>query len=234
MKKLSIIIILLSIFMMSANSQAKKNIKSSKANTEKIQLDEIKANAEKWFKDVYVESFFKDPYSYKLLKSMVTSISKKESLIKDISMVQNRIDTCSLAMEDRNTEAYDICIKELERGKAEYEKEMTLLKSATSAFERETHEGRAKIHQKYNTFYLTTAKMIQLYLLDIKEREVLTLLLSNLDSVESEKLAYYEIRIDCYSKNSIGNEVLGRFSFPFTINGPMGDNNGIDKVSLLN
>ena len=30
---------------------------------------------------------------------------------------------------------------------------------------------------------------------------------------------YYNIHLDCYSKNDLGNEVLGRYVFPFTKDG---------------
>lgn len=47
------------------------------------QKNEVEQNALKWFKSVYVESSFKDPYSFKLMKISSKSESYYEYLVKE-------------------------------------------------------------------------------------------------------------------------------------------------------
>lgn len=194
-------------------------------------VETIKNNAEKWFKDVYVEQFFKDPYSYRLMGLKAIPVSFKERLIKDLANVQNDMDTCTVSEIERNQKAHDDCMEEYEDCKTNAAKEQEYINNGV---ETEYHTKRKAIFVNAGNKYLELAKRIKLYLLAAEEKERIVSLINNLSEEEANKLAYYDIRLDCYSKNSLGNEVLGRFSFPFTESGILGGENGISKVVQLN
>lgn len=194
-------------------------------------VETIKENAEKWFKEVYVEQYFKDPYSYRLMGLKAIPVSYKELLMKDLANIQNDIDTCTVSKNERNQSAHDDCLKEYEECKIGATKEQEYIDKGVEV---EYHTKRKAIFVQYGNRYLELAKRIKLYLLAVEEKERITSLINNLTDEEANKLACYDIRLDCYSKNSLGNEVLGRFSFLFTENGLLGGEKGIDNVIQLN
>ncbi|MFI5453543.1 hypothetical protein ACHMWN_15485 [Pedobacter sp. UC225_61] len=59
-----------------------------KTQTKLTEIQSTKAQALKWFKNVYVENNFKDPYSYKLMKSSIYAHSYYDE-------AQSRISTAS-------------------------------------------------------------------------------------------------------------------------------------------
>lgn len=218
-------------------SQTGKTIKpttksvAGKSAITKPESEIVKENAEKWFKDVYVEKFFKDPYSYRLMGLKAIPVTIKEAFLRELSNIQYNIDTCTIAKADRTQESYDECMRLYEQNLKDIEKEKEKINQGGNA---EYCNKRIAIYQKYGNEILSIAKGIKLYLFDIGEKEKLENTISQLTEEQSNMLAYYDVRLDCYSKNSLGNDVLGRFSFPFTIKGVLGDNNGIDKVIQLN
>lgn len=210
------------------NAQKKSNVKTIGIKPES---EIVKEKAEKWFKEIYVEKFFKDPYSYRLMGLKVIPVSMKEYLNKELTIVQNDIDTCSVGETDRNKESYDQCMIKHEESKQSAKKEQELV---DKGIETTYHTKRGAIFEHAAERYLELAKNIALYLLAIEEKSKIEGQLKNLTEESGNKLAFYDIRLDCYSKNSLGNEVLGRYSFPFSKEGPLGKNNGIDTVIQLN
>lgn len=238
MKK--VIFLLLAIFLLHGigYAQTKKTTKSitakpiaTKPIVAKPESEIVKENAEKWFKEIYVEAFFKDPYSYRLVGLKTIPVTMKEAFLKELSNIQYNIDTCTIAKADRTQESYDECMRLYEQNLKDIEKEKEKINQGGNA---EYCNKRIAIYQKYGNEISSIAKGIKLYLFDIGEKAKLENTISQLTEEQSNMLAYYDIRLDCYSKNSLGNEVLGRFSFPFTIKGALGNNNGIDKVIQLN
>lgn len=147
-----------------------------------------------------------------------------------MAIIQNDIDTCTLDVSHKNKAALDKCMmfyKECEDGIKE---EQTFI---DKGIEVEYHTKRKNAHLEYGIKFLDLAKRINLYLLAVEEKDKTISLINNLTEDQSNKLVFYDVRLDCYSKNSLGNEVLGRFSFPFTINGVLGDKNGVDKVNSI-
>jgi hypothetical protein len=194
----------------------------------------VKDNAEKWFKDFYVENFFKDPYSYKLLKTIVTSKSRKDVLLDTLAKRINNINNSKFSSEKHLEDSRAGCQAEYDDSEKEIEKYSEQLKTETSEERISLIQKIIAVHQKYNALRLILLKDIDLYILEIEEKESLEKQLKELNPEQLNQIAYFEIRIDCYSKNSLGNEVLGRFVFPFTKNGPIGNKNGFDKVIQLN
>lgn len=224
MKKIFIIILSLSYIYVVGQTQ----------KTVQNEIDIVKTKAENWFKDIYVETFFKDPYSYKLLKTIVTPVNIKNATLDSIKKVTYDIDTCSLAIEDRTMEVRQKSQKAYEENKENLEKYTEMVKTDTNETSKMYNKKRCDIYAKYALIYLSFMERIDLYNLAVEEKKRLENNLSKLTEEESEKMAYYEVKIDCYSNNSLGNQVLGRFQFPFTVNGPLGNKNGLDKVLQLN
>lgn len=205
--------------------------KSGKTTSVKPESEIVKEKAEKWFKEIYVDKFFKDPYSYRLMGLKALPISVKEMLLNELAIIQNDIDTCSVSNGERNRQTQEECMAKYEESLQNIEKEQELIDKGIDV---DYHIKRKAVFQKFGPKYLDLAKRIAIYLLAIEEKSKVESLIQNLTEEQANKLAHYDIRLDCYSKNSLGNEVLGRFSFPFTINGTLGNNNGIDKVKQLN
>ena len=178
-----------------------------------------------------MEQYFNDPYSYRLMGIKAIPISFKKMLEKNLETVQKDISNCDLAVSDRNKAAYDDCMRRYEEHKKEAEIEQEYINRGKDV---EYHKKRKSILIEYGAKYLEIAKKIELYLLAVEEKWKIIPVLKELSEEEANKLAYYDIRLDCYSKNSLGNEVLGRFSFPFTEDGIFGGKNDVSKVIQLN
>lgn len=86
-------------------------------------VETIKRDAAKWFKDVYVEQVFKKPHSYRLMGLIATPVSFKEMLMRDLADVQNDIDTCSVPETARNQKAYNDYMEKYKKCQAELIKE---------------------------------------------------------------------------------------------------------------
>ena len=224
-----VLFILLAVFFIQGICYAQA--KSNKTTSVKPESEMVKEKAEKWFKEVYVDEFFKDPYSYRLMGLKALPISVKDMLLNELAIMQNDIDTCSVSDGERNSQTQEECMAKYEESLQNIEKEQEFIDQGIDV---DYHTKRKAVFQKFGPRYLDLAKRIAIYLLAVEEKSKVESLIQNLTEEQANRLAFYDIRLDCYSKNSLGNEVLGRFSFPFTINGPLGNNNGIDKVKQLN
>lgn len=230
-------LILLSLFLFPTFgfSQIKKTNQKVTIEKPKVSPDEqVKVNAEKWFKEFYVEKQFKDPYSFKLLKIESAKINFKTAIQDSIQYLDNEIRNCKISQDERNQETRD----GYQKG---YDNDMKGIKDAEEKLKTEKDENKIKnyqkvigIHKKYALLMLDYLREYDLLVLNIKERGRLENSLNSLQPEELDKLSYYKIKLDCYSKNSLGNEVLGRFQFPFTENGPIGKENGLYSVVQLN
>lgn len=226
-KSLTLTFILLLSFNMTIIAQ----VSTDKTKTDTITVNNIKNNAEKWFRMQYVEPHFKDPYSYRLMGIKANPITIEEALKIQLSTVLKSIDKCRTHPDERNQEAHDLYMKRYEENKNSIKKEQEYIDSNVDA---EYHTKKKAIYVKHAKVYLKRAESIALYLLDEKEKNRLENDINNLTPEKSSSLAYYDIRLDCYSKNSLGNEVLGRYSFPFTENGPLYGDKTIKHVLKLN
>lgn len=156
------------------------------------QKNDIEQNALKWFKGVYVENTFKDPYSFKLLKinSIPQSIEKyyKNFKIKPLLTKVSEIDdyyadiltTESLDTNDVNT-------------KIEFNSKMQNNPSTSDV-------TKEKYSVKVNSLYECKSYMTELLKIKVEKRK---------------NIGAYIIYVDCYSNNSYGNKVLGKFAFVY-------------------
>lgn len=235
MKKQLLTLLLLTLTSLSF-AQNKTAIKKpiSKTKLPLSKEEQIKNNAEKWFKDVYVDKFFKDPYSYKLLKLTSEKISVKQSLADSVVYLDGEIAKCKLPEKDRT-------IKNRTDWQEEYDKIVKDMKVDEKKLIDETDNNqiiywnkRISLHKKYAKLYLEDMKDYDIYSLCVEEKKRIQDKLTTSTTEQGNKLAFYKIKIDCYSKNSLGNEVLGRFEFPFTEKGPIGSGDGLATVIQTN
>ncbi len=195
--------------------------------------EKVKINAEKWFKEFYVEKNFKDPYSYKLLKLTSEKTNKEQDLTDSISYLTAEIEKCRVAEDERNPTYRQAYQMSFDRVLLEIKKDEDL-KNEKGAGGTEFLNKRIAIKKKYALIYLDKMKEYDLYVLNSDEKKRVQEKLSSISPQQANELAYYRIKIDCYSKNSLGNEVLGRFQFPFTEKGPIGTGDGTSTVIQLN
>lgn len=165
-----------------------------------IQL--IKKEALAWFKTVYVEVNFKDPYSYKLLKVDIYPISNKESLekiLEDYNRELSYADTTKI-------------ISDYYRKRQDYRTQVSNVRTYPTIYT-QTDVDRAK-----KALDDERVKYEQL-VIDKAEAENL---LSRIELKNANKVHHYVLYIDCYSNNSYGNPVLGKFGLYYGRDGVIG------------
>ena len=205
MKKqlLTIIAIVLSL---ASFAQIKK-----KPQSKPSEIQQVKKDALSWFKNVYVESYFKDPYSYKLLKCDIYPTTLKEVIegyIRDLDSEIYLADTSKFYSDyGKIAEKNQLLLK--------YNKRYPVSDTTTSEFKKRIEEMKlVKIKlqdelAKYNEILERSN--------NLKNR------LKSLTVSESNKIWQYSVYIDCYSNNSYGNPVLGKYSLYFNNKGLVRD-----------
>jgi hypothetical protein len=169
----------------------------------KNEIEKIKTEGLKWFKSVYVEAHFKDPYSYKLLKCDVYPQTNKEAVEKIISDAKREFiySDSSSTLSDYNEK------------KREYYKTLSDFKFYPKLVtQKDVDRAKQKLDIEIGKHIESEAK--------IKNAQEL---LNKLDPIMAKKIAHYVLYIDCYSNNSYGNKVLGRFGLYYGKDGPIGD-----------
>jgi hypothetical protein len=143
-------------------------------------------DAAEWFKKVYVEASFKDPYSYKLLKINIDSINVGQKLLEDINFEEYKLknDAWDLSFNERNLKTAEKYVKK------ESDPNGTWHKSVES-------------HKK--TIEEITNRPAKI--LEMKKKY------ENLPIEEKNKIFYYKFYLDCHANNSYGNPVLGKYVF---------------------
>ncbi len=180
--------------------------KRPKKSTSKAQSIEIKAK--NWFKVYYVPLNFKDPYSYKILKCFAIPISNKEAL-------KETYETLTYNLKDLDTAGFG---NEYKNALSNYR--WSLKKHNIEFKGTDTTDKRYQISiqsLKYENEKIET--MLKKFTDTKSSLDTIRKILSTLSPEEEKKIAYYKIYLDCYSNNSYGNKVLGRFMFLFNNNG---------------
>lgn len=169
-------------------------------------LESLKAKTSKWFKDVYVESNFKDPYSYKLMKCVLYPLTLSEWADESKRELMYRLvgkDTSDRFGEYQNSK------KKVEQKRIRYEE---VINSSDTT--------EIKYRKADYNFEMYLANKILKEYTDIKniENEIETLLKES-DDKALNAISYYKVYIDAYGKNSIGNSVLGKYYYMIDKNG---------------
>ncbi len=145
-------------------------------------------SAGKWFKENYVESNFKDPYSYKLLKVTIDTITVEEQMKTRISLKES--DLANIAQKRKDNQW------SIETGQKYIKKGMDKDGTWVKAVERATNSNKEldELPETIEKFKTT---------------------LSQMSEVEKNKAFTYWIYIECHANNSYGNPVLGRYGFRY-------------------
>lgn len=192
MKNLVLIIFTIVFLPFIANSQSQKNKSTSSIN--RLQFYTNKAKT--WFKDVYVETNFKDHYSYKLMKIElypVTWNKKGESILISAKEAMDNADTSkSYSPYKRSLSAYVMDIM---------------------AYGKDT-----------NSYILTQAKQtvdddLKEYLSLKKSYEVLQENIHTMNPKLKNSICEYAVYLECYGRNGYGNLILNKYSFTINIKG---------------
>lgn len=223
MKKLLLAMIAFVGLMLGANAQTKNrngSMRNKPQPTSVVVRDSvavIKEQAEKWFRDVYVEKHFNDPYSYRLMKVSASPVTLKEALEIDLGNVKMAIDTCSIPKKERTPEGQkklEGIIKDRQTNIEELNKQLD-----AGTGNREYLIKMRDIYLEYLNKYIDYKKRLDICILAIQTYDKIKNSIDELSEQSANQIAYYLIKLDCYSKNKMGNEMLGRFEFPFNKEG---------------
>ena len=143
-------------------------------------------SAAKWFKEVYVESNFKDPYSYKLLKLTIDTNTVEEQTLTLIKIKED--DLANIAQKRKDNQW------SIETGKKYIKKGMDGNGTWAEGVERAT---------KSNLELDILPETIQKLKSD----------LTNMSESDKKKPYSFFIYIDSHANNSYGNPVLGKYVF---------------------
>lgn len=168
-------------------------------SAQRLDSAQVVEKAKAYFKDVFVEKEFKDPYSYELLKVIAQPYTAKEKAKLEYDAIN------MLTVDNTPASAY----RELT---LDYKKKMYKLKGKDG-----------NISKKNQSEYDRVEKM---YLQALADYEVeqknsdgvkrgLDSLKAIIDSkdVQTTRINEYRIVIHCYAANSLGNKVLGKYAF---------------------
>lgn len=198
------ILTVLALLPLLAFGQVKK-----KPTPKPTEIQIMKSNALKWFKDVYVESTFKDPYSYKLLKADIYPQTNKEAvekIISDLDLFFYKVDTTEI-------------FSDYSKKKLEYKNVLSRLKSYPDTYKQSDVD---RVKKELDLTIFNHENKVE----EIKKAKDL---LKNMDTVMASKVHHYTIYVDCYSNNSYGNQVLGRFVFSYGKDGVVEEPRQLNK-----
>lgn len=154
------------------------------------QKNDVEKKSLKWFRNVYVEENFKDPYSFKLLK--ISSVSKTvEGFYKSVLIKPG----LNFVSEIDNFYDDDLIIAKLDT--AEINQKISL-----NASLRDNPNATETLREKYNNNLkaLVNCKKFMIELINMK---------SDIKKIIGANL----ISIDFYANNSYGMKILNKYSF---------------------
>ncbi len=145
-------------------------------------------SAGKWFKESYVESNFKDPYSFKLLKVTIDTITVAEQTQTRISLKES--DLANIAQKRKDNQW------SIETGQKYIKKNLDPNGTWVKAIERANNSNKELDELPETIQKLKTT-------------------LSQMSDEEKNKAFTYWIYVECHANNSYGNPVLGRYGFRY-------------------
>jgi hypothetical protein len=171
-----------------------------------------KLKAQKWFRDMYVATTFKDPYSYKLLKCTIVPISyllEYQDNLEQAKESYKRNDTSG------TSSVYKGHVERYNLNKADYEK--ARLEHGDDAYV--TKEAKGYMDK----YYLLAWEDSTNFSKAVRDKAMWTIALGKLSSQKRNRAMYYYVDIDCYGSNSYGAKILGRYTFKFDGQNIIGD-----------
>ncbi|MGJ1305146.1 hypothetical protein [Sphingobacterium multivorum] len=206
MKKVLFLVLLVVPFLGFAQKRKTTSNGATVSNEEKLKIKTLK-----WFRDVYVEENWKDPYSYKLMKCTLTPVlfvDHLKSVREDLVNNFNEIDTTKSASVYNKAKWNTIAKKK------QYDKDLLGVDSSMVYFSK--LEYNQALHQETEL-----KKMHSTYVNEIAEIDSLQ---KHSSKELLNKIYQYSVYIDAYGKNGYGNVVLNRYRYVINDKGvPLGD-----------
>jgi hypothetical protein len=194
------------------------------------------SEAARYFKEVYVESYFKDPYSYKLLKVWTSSSTKKIDPLIDSLRYYTRllnVDSAiiskskSFIVSDSIIDKYSTYewmllesqfgLREILMGYSAVRKKLGLSKTDSSSTKSLEHfmdvDDYKKLSPDERNIAADSLKSFVSRRVLISKEKIADIesMISKMPPTEKNKFVEHTVNLDCYAKNSYGNEVLGRY-----------------------
>jgi|GEM_PF-3601719 len=162
--------------------------------------------AETYFKKTFVEVYFKDPYSYKLLKCEAKPVTFNEAYTDSLKT---------------SSEQFVYTDTTKESGKYQISKKGYEIYHAKNLAQEKKKKKSEMYQSELHLTGMYKADMDSSAMLFNKWKADRVRYKSTLDGFTEERklqVAYYRIYLDCYAKNSVGAQILGRYSFYYKIN----------------
>jgi hypothetical protein len=214
MKKHLILCCIIFLFAASVSAQAKK-----KTTSRPTEQSVIAARAKKWFREVYVASTFKNPYSYKLLKFDIYPVSYATEAENDLESAQFEIDRANLTLnkidtlsEDSPYKRHNKVLKEL---KVNYDTNL----QSYGQDNPKTRQSLLKYNEQFLIVHRDTTGLYEA----TSAFNTYNTIKKKLSTVKSKSIMYYYIDLDCYGNNSYGGKILGSYFFKFNKDGIAGE-----------
>jgi hypothetical protein len=186
----------------SSFSQVKKTTPISKVAV-KTPPTELQVNsvASTWFKKNYVESNFKDPYSFKLLKVKSFPVTEYQHAEDDYKSANEKV-------SKRDSFMYKYASENLAKA----------LKDSAERFEKRETTYKSLYKWSLNDIQRnkqTISEINERWRKEENESDSLKKVFESLPIVSKKNIVYYLVSIDCYANNSYGNPILGVYVFKF-------------------
>lgn len=180
--------------------------------------------AKKWFKEKVVDVSFKDPYSYRVVGVKAVPVTTSEWADRYIEETVQQINETGYGhLMETGLKNFDIVEEHLNRKIdglklkiKEEEIEMSKYKDSYEPIEQKLY----KLHSEVRNEYVKEKNNLLTFIRAEIHLNKLVQLKARMNENELSHIDSYDIHLDCYSKNSYGNEVLTRYVFPFTKDGP--------------
>ncbi len=183
----------------------KKLIKKTVLSEQTIITNKARA----WFKDVYVQVNFKDPYSYKLMKFDVYPVTNEAGLKDIIKNIDYKIDELDTS---KTYSSYQLKIKTIRKDR-EYNEKYGSRDSVSVA--------NAKSYT--NMLLKERDEMLKEYNTTIQAKKEAELQLNSLTPATKDKTLKYIGYLDCYGRNGYGNIALNKYVFDISKSGEVTD-----------
>lgn len=174
-------------------------------SAQRLDSAQVVEKAKAYFKDVFVEKEFKDPYSYELLKVIAQPYTAKEKAKLEYDAIN------MLTADNTSVDEYRDLTED-------YKVQLDKLKGKDGKVPKKKAVEYAQVEKMY-------LQALADYEVEQKNSDGVKLGLDSLRSIieskdaETIRINEYRIEIHCYAANSLGNKVLGKYAFFFDVFG---------------
>lgn len=180
-------------------------------NIDSTEIRFIEERAKDYFRNIYVEANFKDPYSYELLKIKLTPITLREKIDRDISIKKELYGDITPELLEETKIRYERYKREMDSLQSNYNKKGKGL----SRFKQMEYDSAEGLYAQSLAAYTFRKDEYEKYVNQIAYYSSM----DSDDTIDKSKVVEYFVDLDCYAANSYGNKVLGRYRFIISSDG---------------